>query len=81
MSGPFSALLAGRSAPASADSFHVRQLPGSASYYAGREASGMATFLIRTFGVGRKVPLKLVGIEVRFGMLCRVAEPGGSERM
>lgn len=80
MSGPFSTLLSGLSAPSSAGSFHVLQLPGSASYYAGRDSSGAATLLIAASGTGRTVPLKLAGIEARFGMSCRVAEPGGSER-
>ncbi len=80
MSGPFSTLLAGLSAPAASGSFHVLRLPGSASYYAGRDSAGAATLLIAASGTGRTVPLRLAGIEARFGMACRVAEPGGSER-
>jgi Putative PD-(D/E)XK family member, (DUF4420) len=80
VSGTFSTLLTNLPASASEGSFHVLQLPGCPAYYAGRDASGTATPLIRTTGTGRTVPLALAGIEARFSMACRVAEPGGSER-
>ena len=60
--------------------FHVSLLPGHPACYVGRDASGNAALLLRAFGQGRTVPLRLAGIEARFAVPSKVAEPGANER-
>ena len=76
----FALALASVTVPMDPGSYHVRQLPGSPVFYAGRDALGTATLLVRTVGAGRMVPLKLAGIEARFSVPCHVEEPSGVQR-
>lgn len=80
MTGAVAALLRTVAAPSTDDLFHVLRLPGHRAYYVGRDASGSASILIRASGSGRTVPLRLAGIEARFDVPCKVAEPGARER-
>lgn len=66
--------------PSKNDVFHVHKLSSNDACYVGRDASGFAAILVRTSGPGRTVPLRLAGIEARFGVPCKVAETGGPER-
>ena len=61
--------------------FHVLRLPQHEACYVGRDASGSAVLLVKASGEGRTVPLRLAGIEARFAVQCRVAEPGSSEKI
>ncbi len=76
----FLTLLARLTVPGGVGSFHVIQLPGKTAYYAARESSGAAALLVRTSSAARTVPLRLAGIEARFGVPCRIASPGEVER-
>ena len=80
MIGALGALLRSVTAPTTRGLFHVLQLPGAAAYYVGRDSSGSAAVLVRASDTGRTVPLRLAGIEARFGIPCNVAEPGSPER-
>lgn len=80
MTGSVAALLRTVSAPSAPGLFHVRRLPGHPAYYVGRDASNNAAILIRASGSGRTLPLRLAGIEARFEVPCKVAEPGAPER-
>lgn len=66
--------------PLNPGAYHVRQLSGHTAFYAGRDARGTATLLVRATGTGRTVPLRLAGIEARFSVPCHIAEPGGVDR-
>lgn len=76
----FALALASVGIPLSPGAYHVREVAGHPAFYAGRDALGTATLLIRTSGSGRTVPLKLAGIEARFSIPCRIAEPDGAAR-
>ena len=76
----FAAALASVGTPLSPGVYHVREVLGHPAFYAGRDALGTATLLIRTPNAGRTVPLKLAGIEARFSVPCHIAEPGGNAR-
>lgn len=76
---PIANLLKGISSPGAIDSFLVRRLSADSSYYVGRDGSGCAALLIRSTGSGRSVPLRLAGIEARFSVPCRIAEPNAPE--
>ena len=62
----------------SSGAFAVRRLEEGSRYFAGRDADGCAALLINSAGRGR-VPLRLAGIEARFAVQCRIAEPGVPE--
>lgn len=67
-------------APRVSGHFQVLRHPDSPAYYVGRDATGSAAVLIRASGSGRTVPLRLAGIEARFGVPCKIAELGAPER-
>jgi hypothetical protein len=81
LSGAFSTLLSGLTRPESGGSFHVHRHPSNHAYYAARDSDGNAVLLIKASGSGRTVPLRLAGLEARFGIKCRVAEPGANVRI
>lgn len=58
--------------------FHVRRLASHPACFAGRDTAGNPALLVEASGEGRIVPLRLAGIEARFAVPCRVAEPGVS---
>lgn len=68
-------LLSEIAASESSGAFAVRRLDDGSCYFAGRDADGCAALLIDSIGQGR-VPLRLAGIEARFAVQCRIAEPG-----
>lgn len=68
-------------APAVEGLFHVTLLPGRPACYVGRDAFGNAAVLLRASGQGRTVPLRLAGLEARFAVPSKVAEPGSKERV
>ena len=76
----FAVALASVRTPLLPGAYHVREVSGHSAFYAGRDALGTATLLIRTTDLGRTVPLKLAGIEARFSVPCHIAEPGGTAR-
>jgi hypothetical protein len=78
--GTVATLLRGVVAPATDGLFHVCALPGNKAYYVGRDSQASPAILIAAAGPGRTVPLRLAGIEARFGILCNVAEEGRPER-
>lgn len=67
-------------APSVEGFFHVQRIPRHPAYYVGRDASGCAAILIAASGPGRTVPLRLAGLEARFSVPCKVAEPGNPAR-
>lgn len=66
--------------PATEGLFHVAQMPAHPACYVGRDAAGHAALLVRVVGEGRTVPLRLAGIDARFGIPCKIATPGSPER-
>lgn len=75
MSGRVASLLRELPAAGASEGFAVRPLEDNSRYFAGRDASGCAALLVRSTGQGR-VPLRLAGIDARFAVPCRIAEPG-----
>jgi hypothetical protein len=75
MSADIAGLLRGLSAAQANESFIVRRLAARSRYFVGRDASGCAALLVQSSGQGRGVPLRLAGIEARFAVDCKIAEP------
>jgi hypothetical protein len=75
MSGDIRDILRELSAAQANESFAVRRLAARSRYFVGRDASGCAALLVGCSGQGRGVPLRLAGIEARFAVQCRIAEP------
>ena len=79
MTGTIASLLKDISTPSEVGTFLVRRLSPGSPYYVGRDSAGSAALFIASTGQGRSVPLRLAGIEARFSVPCRIAEPNAPE--
>jgi hypothetical protein len=75
-----SALLRQLDPPSQQNAFNVRPLPRAGHCYVGRDGSGSAAILVRTEGAARAIPLRLAGIEARFGVPCLVSQAGSEPK-
>src|ERR1700722_18207699 len=80
MRGGIEDLLSEIAPPEQQSAFHVQKIPHSESYYIGRDGLGNPAMLVKATGEGRSTPIRLAGIEARYGVSCAIAEPGAAQR-
>lgn len=80
LSGSIADLLRQVSAPTNAGAYHVLPLVSVPGYFAARDSGGRSALLIRTKNAAI-VPMRVAGIEVRFGVECELVEPGHAPRI